>query len=343
MGKSDRRTPVAVLGATGVVGQRIIQLLDGHPWFEVKELIASDRSAGNRYEDATVWVCSEDMPAPVSDITLKNPGAALDSPIVFSAVSSDVARQLEPNYAKAGHRVVSNASAFRGDPSVPLLVPEVNASAIEEVTAQEWSQQGGGLVTNPNCSVVGLVLALYPIHLEYEIESVTVVTLQAISGAGLPGIPAMEIAGNVIPHIPREAEKISTEPQKILGSSFPISVAVHRVPVVDGHTLAVFLKTRKSATTGDMARALAEFAPVTEVASLPSAPSRPIVVVDRADRPQPRLDATRANGMAVTVGHVFEDPSFDARFGVVVHNTIRGAAGAAMLNAELWERSVGGR
>lgn len=342
MSGSGTRTPVAVLGATGLVGQRIVEMLHGHPWFEVAELVASERSAGQAYGSAVQWLAKGDTPAPAAKVTLKRPGDPLDSPYVFSAVSADVARELEPKYAAAGHRVVSNASAFREDPAVPLIVPEVNANTIALVAGQEWRTAGGGLVTNPNCGVVGLVLALCPIHRAFTIEHLTVVTLQALSGAGLPGLTDTNLTDNVVPHIPNEADKLQTEPRKILDGSFPVSVAVHRVPVVDGHTLAVFVKTKDRTTSGDIARALAEFRPDPGVAALPSAPSRPIVVVDENDRPQPRVDAERERGMSVTVGRVREDPVYSAGLTVVVHNLVRGAAGAAVLNAELWESCDGG-
>jgi aspartate-semialdehyde dehydrogenase len=221
------------------------------------------------------------------------------------------------------------------DPRVPLIIPEINAHAALRVREQPWAAQGGGLVTNPNCSVVGIAMALAPLQRAFGLEHVTAVTMQAVSGAGYPGVPALDILGNVIPTIGGEEEKIAQEPQKILEAEFPLSVAVHRVPVVDGHTCAIFVKLREKVGLDEMARALAGFSGEPQTLRLPTAPERPIVVIDAADRPQPLRDVRTGDGMTVCVGNLRPDPVFDARFTVLVHNTIRGAAGAALLNAEL--------
>jgi len=332
---SGERIPVAILGATGVVGQRFLQLLETHPWFVAAELVASNRSAGKRYGDAVRWTLDTPIPGDAAKMKLLPPGSALTSRIVFSALGRDAASEFEPQYASSGHFVVSNASAFRMDPRVPLLIPEVNPDAVTQLSEQPWRESGGAIITNPNCSVAGLALALAPIEREFGIESVTAVTLQALSGAGLPGPASIEALGNVIPHIAGEAEKIEQEPLRILGAEFSISVLVNRVPVADGHTICVFVKLRKKSSPGKVADALRGFATPERVASLPTAISRPLVIDERPDRPQPRLDVEHDRGMRVTVGPVTSDGTYDARFTLLVHNTLRGAASGALLNAEL--------
>jgi aspartate-semialdehyde dehydrogenase len=254
---------------------------------------------------------------------------------VLSALAGEAAAELEPLYASRGHLVVSNASAFRLHPSVPLLVPEINPGSLDLLAGQEWAAAGGGLVTNPNCSVVGLALALAPLDRAFGVEAVTVVTLQALSGAGYPGVAALDAVGNVIPWIAGEEEKIESEPLKVLDADFPISAAVHRVPVVDGHTEAVFVKLARRATPEEAAEALSTFTGEPQRLGLPSAPARPVAVLSEPDRPQPARDAERDGGMTVWVGRLRGDRAHDLRFTLLVHNTLRGAAGAALLNAEL--------
>jgi aspartate-semialdehyde dehydrogenase len=332
---SAARIPVAILGATGAVGQRLVERLAHHPWFVLAEAVASERSAGKRYGDAAHWLLASELPADVAALEVLPPGAPLAARIVLSALDATTAAELEPEYAGRGHLVVSNASKFRMDPRVPLVVPEINPHAVERVRDQPWAAAGGGLVTNPNCSVVGIVMALAPLQRAFGLESVTVVTMQAVSGAGYPGVPSLDILGNVIPTISGEEEKIAHEPQKILEAEFPLSVAVHRVPVVDGHTAALFVRFEQEAGLDEIRHEMASFTGEPQRLALPSAPAQPLVVIDAADRPQPLRDVGRGDGMTVSVGNLRLDPQYHARMNVLVHNTVRGAAGAALLNAEL--------
>jgi aspartate-semialdehyde dehydrogenase len=339
------KTPVAVLGATGAVGQRFIQLLDDHPWFEVAELAASDRSAGKTYGEARTWRLPGTVPPSVAERVVSPLDAPFRSRLMFSGLDSSVAGEAEAALATKGHAVVSNSRNHRMDPDVPLLVPEINADHLAALEGQRRRTGGGYILTNPNCSVVGLVLALAPLHRAFGLESVVVVTLQALSGAGYPGVASLDIEDNVLPFIGGgEEEKIESEPQKILGgfahgafspAPFPVSSSVHRVAVVDGHTMAIFLRLRTRATPAQASRVLADFRGEPQERRLPSAPRQPIHVLTEPDRPQPRRDRDREGGMAVSVGRIREDKVFDLRLEALVHNTIRGAAGAAILNAEL--------
>jgi aspartate-semialdehyde dehydrogenase len=339
------KLPVAVLGATGAVGQRFIQLLGGHPWFEVAEVAASDRSAGKPYREACAWRLAGSPPERVSGLAVTTCDGPFRSRLLFSGLDSSVAGEIESRFAGQGHVVVSNARNHRMDPDVPLLIPEINPDHLAALEGQQRRTGGGYIVTNPNCSVAGLAMALAPLHRAFGIEAVVVVTLQALSGAGYPGVPAMDIADNVIPHIGGgEEEKIETEPRRILGAfnadgfvpaPFPISASVHRVDVSDGHTMTAFVRLQRKATPDDANRALASFVGEPQQRRLPFAPLRPIHVLEPIDRPQPRLDRDREGGMAVSVGRVRKDAIFDLKLEVLVHNTIRGAAGAAILNAEL--------
>jgi aspartate-semialdehyde dehydrogenase len=337
------KTPVAVLGATGAVGQRFIELLADHPWFEVAEVAASDRSAGKSYADACTWRLPGAPPTRVAGLTVKSLDATFSSRLHFSGLDSSVAGEAEEALARKGHAVVSNSRNHRNDPDVPLLVPEINADHLDALAVQRKRTGGGYIVTNPNCSVVGLAMAMAPLHRAFGITELVVVTLQALSGAGYPGVASLDIADNVIPYIGGgEEEKIESEPLKILGTfseggfeSAPIriSASVHRVAVVDGHTMAAFLRFKKRPTVPEAQKALREFRG--EPQALPTAPKEPIHVLTAPDRPQPRLDRDREAGMAVSVGRVRDDALFDLRLEALVHNTIRGAAGAAILNAEL--------
>jgi aspartate-semialdehyde dehydrogenase len=339
------KIPVGVLGATGAVGQRFIQLLTDHPWFEVTELAASDRSAGKPYHDACVWRLPGGPPEAVARTSVGGCDGPFRSPLLFSALDSSVAGEVEAGLAARGHAVVSNARNHRMDPDVPLLIPEVNADHLDAIALQRSRNRGGYIVTNPNCSVVGLAMALAPLERAFGLESVAVVTLQALSGAGYPGVASLDVTDNVIPFIGGgEEEKIEAEPRKILGrfadgafrdAEFRVSASVHRVAVSDGHSLATFVRLRRRATPEEAARALAEFGGEPQQRRLPSAPQRPIHVLALEDRPQPRLDRDRERGMAVSVGRIRGDGIYDLKLQVLVHNTIRGAAGAAILNAEL--------
>ena len=338
------RVPVAVLGATGSVGQRFIQLLANHPWFRVHEVVASDRSAGKNYGAAADWRLETLMPDETANLTVKNLGAELESRLLFSGLDSSVAGEAEDDYANRGCAVISNSRNHRMDADVPLLIPEVNAEHLGAIEVQR-KRRAGYIVTNPNCSVIGLAMALAPLEREFGLEAVQVTTMQAISGAGYAGVASYAILDNVIPYIGGgEEEKIETEPLKILASwdddhfsepAITISAQVNRVPTIDGHLMTVSVKLRNSADLREVREALENFTGEPQKLGLPTAPKRPIHYIDAADRPQPRLDRDRERGMSVSVGRLRPCPVLDYRFVALVHNTIRGAAGAAILNAEL--------
>ncbi len=336
---------VAILGATGAVGQRFVQMLDGHPFFTIRELAASGRSAGRRYADACHWLLPTSIPERAGELTVKSLDAPLSSPLVFSALPSDVAGELEDRLANAGHAVSTNASAHRMDPDAPLLVPEVNWAHVEAIAAQrERRRSGGYIVANPNCSTIGLTLALAPLHAHFGLERVMVTTLQAISGAGYPGVPSLDIIDNAFPYIGNEEDKLESEPRKILGgwrdnhfTDAPItfSASCNRVAVSDGHLECVSVGLATRASLDDVAGALRSYRSLILELGLPSAPNPVIIVRDEPDRPQPRLDRDAGRGMAVTVGRLRPCPILDYKFVVLSHNTVRGAAGGAILNAEL--------
>jgi aspartate-semialdehyde dehydrogenase len=342
----DRRYRVGILGATGTVGQRFIQLLDGHPQFEVTALAASDRSQGKAYQEACAWRLPGEMPAFVKDLPVGPTAPPLDCEIVFSSLPGEIARETEESFARAGYAVISNSSALRMDEDVPLLIPEVNHEHLALLDAQKSARglEGGMIVTNPNCSTIMLALALAPLHARFGIESVVATTLQALSGAGYPGVASLDISDNVLPFIGGEEEKIETETLKILGrvdgsrvepAPFKVSAQVHRVGVSDGHMAAVRVKLGREAAPEEVREAFASFASLPQELKLHTAPARPVVVRDEQDRPQPKLDRDAGNGMSVTVGRIRRDNVLDYRFVALSHNTIRGAAGAAILNAEL--------
>jgi aspartate-semialdehyde dehydrogenase len=339
-----KRLRVGILGATGTVGQRFIQLLEGHPFFEVAWLAASDRSTGRRYEDAVRWKLDTPIPAAVRDLPL-SPATTDQAPsIIFAALDTDIARELEPLFAAAGCAVISNSSAFRMQKDVPLVIPEVNAAHLALLEQQSWRQKSGGyIVTNPNCSAIGLVLALKPLADRFGIDGIFVSTMQAISGAGYPGVPSLDILGNVVPFIRNEEEKMEAETMKLLGTldgasvrpyAARMSAHCNRVAVEDGHTESVSIKLRTPATREQVLAAWNEFRPLAKH-QLPTAPMLPVEFLAAEDRPQPRLDRMRGAGMATTVGRLRPCTLLDWKFTVLSHNTIRGAAGAALLNAEL--------
>ncbi len=336
--------PIGILGATGMVGQRFIQLLENHPWFEVAWLAASDRSSGKVYGEAAKWRLDTPMPERIARMTV-SPADPVGAPkVIFAALDADIARDMEPKFAAAGCAVISNSSAFRMDASVPLVIPEVNADHLHLIEEQSWRKESGGyMVTNPNCSAIGLVLALKPIEEHFGIEQIFVTTMQAVSGAGYPGVPSMDILGNVVPYIKSEEEKMEAETLKLLGRfeghgikplGARMSAHCNRVAVEDGHTESVSIKLAKPATREEMLAAWAEFKPLAGQ-KLPMAPEQPIEFAPQDDRPQPRLDKNRGRGMGVTVGRLRPCGLLDWKFTVLSHNTIRGAAGAAILNAEL--------
>lgn len=336
---------VAVLGATGAVGQRFIQLLEGHPWFAVRELVASDRSVGKAYAEAANWLVSPDIPSGVAGLPVKGLDARLESPVVVSSLPSDVAGEVELRLAKEGHRIFSNASNHRMGADVPLIVAEVNADHAEALDTQRKRLGSEGfIITNGNCTTITLVLPLAPLHRAFGVEAVIVTSLQASSGAGYPGVPSLDLIDNVVPYIGGEEEKLQTETAKMLGgweggrfrpAPFPVSATCTRVPVRDGHTESVSVRLSTKASAQELVAAWREFKGRPQELSLPSAPKRPVIVREEADRPQPGRDRMAENGMASVVGRVRPCPILDWKFVILGHNTIRGAAGASILNAEL--------
>jgi aspartate-semialdehyde dehydrogenase len=336
---------VGILGATGMVGQRFIQLLENHPQFEVTALAASDRSQGKRYDEACKWRLAGEMPLAVRSLTVQPPAPPLDCDLVFSSLPGDIAREAEESFAQAGYPVISNSSAFRMDEDVPLLIPEVNHEHLKLLDAQRARYSSGGyIVTNPNCSTIMVALALAPLHARFGVSAVIVTTMQALSGAGYPGVASLDILDNVLPYIDGEEEKIENETRKILGREqgnridgvkMKVSAQCNRVNVADGHMANMRIKLEKPAALQDVRDALATFSSLPQELHLYSAPERPILVTDKSDRPQPRLDRDAGNGMSVTIGRLRADTVLDYCFVALSHNTIRGAAGAAILNAEL--------
>jgi len=333
----------AVLGATGMVGQIFIRLLNGHPWFEVSVVAASERSVGLKYSEAAKWKLPISIPEDVADLEVVEirPAAVKDVDVVFSALPAEVAGKVEEDFAKAGYAVVSDASAHRMDPDVPILIPEVNCDHVclidEQRKRRNWS---GAIVTNPNCCVPVLTLPLKPIYDEFGINRVIVSTMQAVSGAGYPGVASLDIMDNAIPFIPKEEEKLQSETLKILGSpskpaDFKISASCHRVPTLDGHMEAVFVEPKREADPESVVNAMKRFVGEPQRLKLPTAPVKPIVVRREEDRPQTRLDRMEGGGMSVVVGRVRKDTALGGvKFIALGHNTIRGAAGLAILSAE---------
>jgi aspartate-semialdehyde dehydrogenase len=335
---------VGVLGATGMVGQHFVKFLQGHPWFQLTWVGASDRSAGKKYREATSWRLDGGMPAGVADLTVQDCRPDSAPRLMFSAMDASVATDIERAFASAGHVIVSNSRNHRMESDVPLLVPEINPDHLKLIPRQQrergWT---GQIVTNPNCSTIVLTLALAPLK-RFGIRRVIVTTLQAISGAGYPGVASMDINANVIPFIGNEEEKMQSETQKILGSfadgeirMLPARVSAHcnRVPVVDGHMVCVSVELDEKPGAAGIRAAFDTFKGLPQERDLPSAPLNPVIYMEQQDRPQPRRDAERENGMAVFVGRLRQCPALDYKFLACGHNTIRGAAGAAVLNAEL--------
>ncbi|MGZ5492623.1 MAG: aspartate-semialdehyde dehydrogenase [Thermoanaerobaculia bacterium] len=341
------RIPVAVLGATGSVGQRFVQLLENHPWFRLHEAVASERSAGKKYGQAADWRLDTLLPRDAASLTVKDLGADLESRLVFSGLDSSVAGEAEDFYANRGCVVVSNSRNHRMDDDVPLLIPELNADHVDAVEKQQKRRGSRGyIVTNPNCSTVGLAMAIAPVERLYGIDQIHVTTMQAISGAGYAGVASYAILDNVIPFISGEEEKIESEPRKILGrwtngkfenAPFRISAQTNRVPTIDGHLMTISLSLRKRDENflEKVRQAIESFSGEPQRLGLPSAPKRALHYIEDQDRPQPRLDRDRERGMSVSVGRLRPCPLLDLRMVALVHNTIRGAAGAAILNAEL--------
>jgi len=342
----EKKLRAGVLGATGMVGQRLVSLLADHPWFELAEVAASERSSGKTYAEAVRWHLDVPIPAGAGDLVVKGLNPTLECDFVFSALDSSVAGSAEEDFARAGYPVVSNSRNHRMDPDVPLLIPEVNAAHVDAIPLQQKNRgyDTGFIVTNPNCSTAGLVLVLKPLADAFGLEKIFVVTMQAISGAGYPGVASVDIQGNVVPFISGEEEKMEAEPQKLLGkwngerfvdAGLGISAHCNRVPVLDGHLECISVSLKKIASLREVREALRDFQVSSELAALPSALRNPVIVLDEQDRPQPRRDVNAGNGMAAVVGRVRECPLLDVKLTLLSHNLVRGAAGAALLNAEL--------
>jgi aspartate-semialdehyde dehydrogenase len=335
---------VGILGATGMVGQHFIKFLQGHPWFKLTWLGASDRSAGKVYRDAMTWHLAGGLPDSVADLTVEDSKPGNAPKLLFSAMDASVATDIERAFAQAGHVVVSNSRNHRMEQDVPLLVPEINPDHLKLVPGQQRARGWKGqIVTNPNCSTIVLTMGLGPLK-QFGITRIVTTTMQAISGAGYPGVPSMDIVGNVIPFIGGEEEKMQQETQKILGEfqgdhieplAAKVSAHCNRVPVVDGHTVTVSVEFSSKPTESDVRHAFDIFTALPQQRGLPSAPARPVIYLEEANRPQPRKDADRDRGMAACVGRLRACPVLDYKFVALAHNTVRGAAGAAVLNAEL--------
>src|SRR5258708_4153456 len=341
----SRKIPIGILGATGVVGQRFIQMLEHHPWFEVAWLAASDRSEGKTYGEAARWRLKTPIPAAVAAMMV-SPATPEGAPkIIFAALDASIAAEMEPRFADAGCAVVSNSSALRMQEDVPLVIPEVNGGHIKLIDIQSWRKKSGGyVVTNPNCSAIGLVLALAPLHQQFGLETVMAVTMQAVSGAGYPGVASLDILGNVIPFIKNEEEKMEEETRKLLGqrngskinsADFAMSAQCNRVAVEDGHTESISIRLKKKATREEIIAAWNGYRSEPQELKLPSAPERPVVYLEANDRPQPRFDIDMGAGITTAVAPLPPSAFLDRTFPVLSPTTIRGAAGAAVLNAEL--------
>lgn len=337
-----KKISVGVLGATGSVGQKFIQLLSNHPYFEVKEVAASERSAGKKYKDAVNWFLPEVIPQSVANLKVQSVNENLKSKILFSGLDASIAGEVEEYYARLGHIVVSNSKNHRWDKFVPLLIPEVNPDHLRLIKLQKYNS--GAIVTNPNCSTIGLVLALKPLQNKFGLKDVNVVTMQALSGAGYPGVSSLDIIDNVIPFIGGEEEKIESEPKKLLGSfsskgikpaKINISAQTHRVAVKDGHLEAVQINLKKKTSIEEIIKVWNNFSSIPQKLKLPSAPIKPIHYFAEQNYPQPRLHRDIDKGMAAVVGRLRKCNLFDYKFEVLSHNTVRGAAGGAILCAEL--------
>jgi aspartate-semialdehyde dehydrogenase len=337
-----KKISVGILGATGMVGQKFVELLSSHPWFEIVALAASDRSTGKRYGEAMKWSMASPLLKKIADMPVVPCAPDLPCNVVFSGLDSSVAGEIEKSFAQAGYKVISNSSNHRMDPDVPLVVPEINSDHLKLVQHQRFGH--GAIITNPNCSVIGITMALKPLLDIWGIEIANIVTLQALSGAGYPGVPSMDILDNVIPFISGEEGKVEMEPLKILGAChetkivpYPMRLSAQctRVSVSDGHLACMSIKLKKKAKANDIIAAWREFEGEPQRLKLPMAPKHPIVYLEDERHPQPKLHRTLEGGMVVSIGRLRECPLFDWKFVVLSHNTIRGAAGCAILNAEL--------
>jgi aspartate-semialdehyde dehydrogenase len=336
------KVQVGILGATGSVGQKLVQMLARHPWFMINALAASERSVGKKYKDCVHWLMPTLLPQELAEMEVSACQPGLPCRVVFSGLDSSVAGEIETQFAEAGYIVISNSRNHRMDPDVPLLIPEVNLSHLELIQFQQFPK--GKIITNPNCSVIGLAMALKPLFDRFGLEAVHAVTMQAISGAGYPGVASLDIQDNIIPFIQSEEEKVETELLKILGKfqdgkidpcSFKISAQCNRVPVSDGHTACVSVKLKSKATEQDLIEAWDAFSGAPEIVKLPTAPEKPLYYFHENYYPQPKLHRLIDKGMAVSIGRLRKCPLFDFKFTLLSHNTVRGAAGGAILNAEI--------
>jgi aspartate-semialdehyde dehydrogenase len=340
-----QKLDVAILGATGAVGQRFIQLLEGHPWFRLSEVVGSHRSAGKTYVDAAHWILNGNPPASVAGLTVKALDAPLDSPLVFSALPKEAAIAREAQLAQAGHVVCTNASANRMLADVPLLLPEVNAEHIGllEVQRRKRGWSSGALIANSNCTVMPVVMALKPL-LKYGLRRLHLVSEQAVSGAGYPGLSSMDMIDNILPHVPGDEDKMETESRKMLGYfngegieslDMVVSATCTRVPVVDGHLVNISVELDEGPALSSIVSDWVKWQAADPVPSLPSAPAFPLQYLDHVDRPQPRRDREAGGGMLTSIGRLRECPVLGYKFAALSHNTVRGAAGCSILNAEL--------
>jgi aspartate-semialdehyde dehydrogenase len=337
-----KKISVGILGATGMVGQKFVELLSSHPWFEIVALAASDRSVGKRYGEAMKWFMPTALPQKMADMPVVACRPDLPCNIVFSGLDSSVAGEIENSFAKVGYKVISNSSHHRMDPDVPLLIPEVNSDHLKLIQHQRFGE--GAIITNPNCSVIGITMALKPLLDRWGIEAVNIVTLQALSGAGYPGVSSIDILDNVIPYIAGEEAKLEKEPLKIMGTCYEKEISPHpmrlsaqctRVSVADGHLACVSVKLKKRASASEVIAAWREFEGEPQQLKLPMAPKHPLIYLEDERYPQPKLHRSLEGGMAVAIGRLRECPLLDWKFVLLSHNTIRGAAGCAILNAEL--------
>lgn len=337
----EKKIKVGILGATGSVGQKFIELLSNHPWFEIAELAASEKSAGKKYREAVNWIQSNPLLDKYGDMQIKNVDEKLKSNILFSALDSSVAGELEKKLAEDGKLIISNARNHRFDENVPLIIPEVNPEHLDLMFTQKYK---GAIVTNPNCSTIGLCLALKPLHDNFGLTNINVVTMQALSGAGYPGVSSLDIIDNLIPFISGEEEKMQTEPLKIFGkyvdkkiinSKIKISASCNRVPVIDGHTEIVQVSFKEKAEINEIMKTWNNFSSLPQRLKLPSAPEKPTIYFDNEKYPQPKLHRNIDKGMATTIGRLRKCSLFDYKFVILSHNTIRGAAGGTILIAEL--------
>lgn len=339
------KIPVGILGATGAVGQKFVSLLSSHPWFEIRELAASEQSSGKPYREVVSWKQTQPIPEVIGDLVIKECRPGLDCKIVFSGLDSSVAGEVEKNFASAGYWVFSNAKNHRMGSDIPLVIAELNSDHLDIIPQQQKNRGWeGAIVTNANCSAIVLALSIGPLHQSFGLEAVDVVTLQAISGAGYPGVPSWDILGNVVPFISGEEEKIESETQKILGqlegkqfcpADFVVSAQANRVAVEEGHVECVSVRFSDKPSLEEVVKCWEEFRGPAQELNLPTAPEQPVVICSELDHPQPRPDVNKYGGMSVLIGRVRPSPLFDIKYVVLGHNTIRGAAGASILNAEM--------